>query len=628
MATDIEIGTSHLPGTGVYKYNGVRFTVLGKSKASFKPVPDPAGRMVKWVEHVFEWEGYVTTRDDGKLTTDDLMEDIKQRLSAPQGHLLVYTKGAGNVSVNSPASLDIDPEDIVAGVGLPIHVKDVNFGPWPEVLTWAPVGNDQAALVTFRVKTCIPLCEGSKYQEAPVALTYERTVEIDTDGYATVRFNGTLEIAMTATPDHRLPDSVDAYRHLVRVTLLDGYKREQSYSLDTSKRILTFHITDTQIPVPLLGGASYCELDFTVRSTPQSAFKHWTCTLSGGIRMPAGTPRGAAVAVFFTVAASRLNMATQQLGGGRMVMISEYSATEQVFGKEARFSMSWQLFGSSISEVVNHAGMWRTIEGTTFAKWKRDMDRTAYRQYGNLGLRHRPEDEGVLIDLCTTQTPPQIRQTQQPPPVSGDRVGGGLGISIAGARPPAANPPGGQGRPGIPLQFGVVNNDAVQANRERDFDPRLPPQNTWVEWTCAVSYDQEDFVCVHTPIGIEPQRVNVQYPVTGQASAAAATVAPAATPERVPESQGNVVQQIAGSTQMLWLKGFATRGNFEIAPPRLISAGGIPGVQKHYHFQQTVVARSGVRIFQAEWAIGYVLSRPPATLPLPSNPLLGTNGHQ
>jgi hypothetical protein len=197
---------------------------------------DEAQRTTVYVEHSLEVEGYVVP-NVVTGTTDTVLSTARKLLTAQGGALDYSDKGFGDLVVNVEAG----------------GVRDVSWGPHPEILEWIPLGGDGVGTckVVWRVTTRIPECTSAVYAGAPLALNYEQDFSIDEAGYTTVGTSGYIEIPMTrrTQTDRSLPDSADQYRERLQAAVPLGYRRNsQDYRLSKDKRRLDFSWRDEEIP--------------------------------------------------------------------------------------------------------------------------------------------------------------------------------------------------------------------------------------------------------------------------------------------------------------------------------------------------------------------------------------------
>jgi hypothetical protein len=201
-------GQAPLPDLGTFSYNGITFGPLLTSKITGTEIKDEAGWTVKWVEYKVELDGWVTL-ELNQETTDPTMQNIRQLLSAYAGNLTYTGRGFGD-------NFDINSAD--GG-----SVRDMNWGPKPEVLEFVPLGGGRAAKVHWVCTTCIPelhnppaqaIGPGLGSQTKVAQFNEEIIIRFNDDQYSSIEINGTLEIGLTRPlpPTKTLTDIVDAYR--------------------------------------------------------------------------------------------------------------------------------------------------------------------------------------------------------------------------------------------------------------------------------------------------------------------------------------------------------------------------------------------------------------------------------
>ncbi len=302
------------------EYNGIAFTTLYRSRISSRPIHDQAGRTVVYVEHTLTVDGYIAITDE---TTDETMEDIRRLLTAQGGFLNYQDAGFGELVVNQVGS-----------------VRDVKWGPVPEVLEWVPLGGDgMACKITWRCVARIPECDNARYENSILALNYTVTHTIDRDNFLSESLQGYLEIPMTRRfqGDRVPPDSVDDYRERLEARQPPaGWRRlDRRFVISADRRRLDFSWTDQQTDgnaLPLL--VTSIDASHTVQSAEGLYFKKWQVTLEATITMTAGAPRALALDVFLLLAAERLVEAHARKGGS--FLLGSFMARESIYGRPRR----------------------------------------------------------------------------------------------------------------------------------------------------------------------------------------------------------------------------------------------------------------------------------------------------
>jgi hypothetical protein len=236
-------GLAPLPDVGELSYNGVIFSALFYSKIDAKQIKSADGRTIKFTEYTLTATGIVTLSGPATTSTDDVMDTLKQLL-AEQGGKLTYTgRGFGQLVVNVP------------GTG---GVRDVAWGPVPEVLAFQPLGGGRGAQVVWTV--AVRLSEYKVYQSAGFASVLQFTNQIaityDEEQYSQLQISGTLEIPITRNTvlDNTVPRTVDDFRSQFMALIIGSIDQtrfriaRRNFSISADKRTLDYDITAVEIP--------------------------------------------------------------------------------------------------------------------------------------------------------------------------------------------------------------------------------------------------------------------------------------------------------------------------------------------------------------------------------------------
>jgi hypothetical protein len=597
-----------LANSGTFSYNGVAWTSLYKSKAEVKPIRDSAGRALVAREYTLDVEGYIAA--DPGSTTDSTLASMRQLLEKPGGALSFTDKGFGTLQVNQPGG----------------RVRDAAYGPWPEVLSWQPVGNDQGCLVRWRCTTRVP-CEEAPTPKGIIEWCWSESWDIDADGYTKRTIDGHLvvEATRTAVNNRTIPDNADAYRDKIVPELPAGFRRTQHYQLSEDKRQLKYRIDDEEIPYPLPEGLSRADVHQRVRWDLRFNAGIIRQTISGTVTVPARTPKTLAWQKILLILASRLSKdraaagaraaekslrdMNWKVGNPGVLVIENMEVDDDLFGRSLSFSCSASMFGVTLDQLVQSSGLFDKVPGADFGKWKTSLSRSAFGSRGVAGLGFLNGDDAI-VDLCGGQT--VLRAGKVPPP----RL-------LKGKLKPGPN----------------------------GADP-IPPARSWIVYRCKLELVEDDRVVRHKPLNqpTPPQPVNpganylrndrslrlqgftrqgstaggnrLLNSITTDAGGAARATGPQGA--GVVSSAPDMVQRVSSPNYRLVLSGWAVRAGYEIPTPRVDSVGGVKVTQAHQHVAQEEVATiGGVPIYLAEWRIEYLLpDNPNRGLPVPVNPAL------
>ncbi len=282
------MGTTVLSTIGTFAYNGVEFSSLTFSSVRGEDVKDSSGRTIMYVKYTFMIEGVVTLDDlTGDPTVDAIWQNLRKKLSAQAGILTYSGKGFG------------DP--FVVNVG---NVRDVAWGPIPEVLEFVPLGASRSARIKWTCTTCIPEVTPARFGRSVLQFNFETDVSYEEDGYSTIGIRGTLEIPLTRPnqAEHALTQTVDNFRQfwLNRIAADFDLTRfrvtRRDIAIDRSKRVMEWSFSLEELPPQGLPvGLFVVHGSYSVR--PARAVRalmgsvNWIATLRVSYGHPKGQPR-------------------------------------------------------------------------------------------------------------------------------------------------------------------------------------------------------------------------------------------------------------------------------------------------------------------------------------------------
>lgn len=592
-------------------YNNVQWLTVYKSRFAAKPVLDEARRTTVHVEHTVELDGYIASNptNPGLTAPDHVMPTLRAFLTQPGANLVIKGKGYGDLVVNDRSS----------------PVRDVAWGPHPEILEFIPLGGDcNAARVLWRCVTRIPECPGfSAGYKFPrvLAFNYEVTYTIDQDGYTTIRTSGYVEIPMTrTTPGSRqVPASADQLREDCRPNVpLNFRRKEQSFRLSKDKRREDFDFLDEEMPAPLPGFSSRCDMRQSLESGLGSAFRKWSIRFDADVTIARGKPKSSALAVFLQVVNARLDSlrkATPQ------VLLPTHARYEDViFDRPSRFELFFQLIeDATIDQTLARSGMWQKIPGVSAQEWRLSMTTAGVNDVRGFARAKNVGSNDAILDLCIADTVP------------------GAAMATDAVALPALNP--GQS---------AISADDTERNSVRNLSPRV----SWLLYAPQVRYIETANVARHKPLprpaggqttltAEKTARQTAQTLASQKAAGAGAGTSAIAGVDAVMAATGgmaappapsglpaDVFQRAAAPTRWVVLSGIALRLAYRIPVPRLDSVGGVPCVELHRDVQEWQPAALGnVLIFALRWRIVYALgSLPQGNFPYLANPAWGTEG--
>lgn len=619
-----------LPNSGTFSYNGVTWAALYKSKIAVKPVKDSAGRALVAREYTLEAEGYVSA--PAGSTTDANMAALRRQLEAPAGALVYKNKGYGDLIVNAKGG----------------PLRDMAYGPWPDVLEWQPIGNDQGAFVRWRCTTQVP-CEDNPTAKGIVEYCWSESWDIDPDGYTKRSIEGHLTVQATrVTPDSRaIPDSADAYRDKVVPTLPPGFRRAtQHYKLSEDKRTLEFQFADEEMPQPLPDGVSTAEVHHKVTwRRPHKGSLAASSSISGTITLPAHAPKsdvwnvillilrsrwpllgpptpaakaaapgggggggflgflaGAAASVLplaFTGPPKPAAPAAGVMGGPKKLtwLLDSIEIDDDMFGRATSFHATAVVLGGGAfgpRAVMGASGLWTPIPGTSWQKWRASIFAVAgagkpMAPRGMAGMSFQNRDDAI-VDLCG-------RAAVLPSDKSGV-IGKGL-----------LNP-----------KF---------SNRQPN-GQTIDPDSSYLNYRLRIRLREHDRIAVHKPL-VQRTPPRPVKPLTGFFTQTLGQLpSDESGPDTTDQGQGagvtsstaDLIQRVGAPDYRVVLEGQAVRVAYPIATPRLQSVGGVPLTQLEQDVDQEQIGSiGGLPIYAGRWRVEYIMpDAPKGVLPMPVNP--------
>lgn len=559
---------------GTCTYNGVSFTAGYKSRVSAMPMRDEANRTTTDVKHTIEVDGYIAA-----TTTDTTLASMRKALTAQGGALTFTGKGYGDLTVNGSSS-----------------VRDVAWGPIPELLEWIPIGSENAAKVKWRCTTRIPECDNAAYQNQLMAFNYEISTDIDVDGRTEVTYSGYLEIPMTRTAqgDRTPPDTADKYLERIAPPLQTGFNRRWHRLLSKDKRRLDFTITDRQLLAAYPDGITDMDIDQSVDSDMKRAFCNWSINIEGTVTTAVGVDKSKALAAFLQVVQSRVRK-----GASRSTKIypTRFRVSEKVMGITTSFAMS--LIGINLQgmfEVFSATNMWKKIDGTDFGRWGNSLANYANNPRGQANLMHSPSNDAI-IDLCSS---------------------GSSTLTAGQSRTIRAS--------GVPGRITGVTC------------PPPDPQDSWLRGELRIRYKEKAMISTYKPLPLEPISNSSTLRTFSPSNRAGKDVIgpgiePAPGMQSAPKDE---VQRPLAPSRSLLLEGFGIRLGKRVPVPSLVHYQGLELTEVDRDIaERTLGEIGGIPIFATIYRLEYHMAGYPQsgipTVPVPtmqSNGLSGMNAGQ
>lgn len=596
-----------LPGLGTLVYNGYPFSdnPFIKSSVTAKPLPTDSKLSTKLVEYEVNVSG--TIQDNGG--TDVELEDLRARLSEWGAPFHMEHTGFGLLRVNDGGNR-----------------YDFAGGPRPQFVQWLPLGGGNAANFVWKCVVTVPDCLHALAGSHNLLMREsECSWSVQNGGLTTRRTNVTVEVPQAVLGGGRLLNSADEWYERVLPARLPNFRRKIERRLGKAKNTLVIDCEDEELPSPLPDHVDVMDLDYTVRSGLNKGFAIWQATLSGEVQMIATRSPVLAFDRFMIYFDSRIRnvdtggaqavqptrspwqrAAGQDANRARTHLVTDFQAKEKVNGRSSWFSVTFTIFKSSLTRILQHSGMWREPRGAPMPGFPQGVNRnngqiwvnTMPGPRGRAGLAHDKNQE-VVIDVCHPERTSRV---------AGDR-------EVAQRAPGQAFSTQGQRTP--PEDDAAILRGAT-----------IPPEQSWLDYFCETLADFEWTVARHRPIGTTAPPDPPQFIVDGPARASARVVVPDDPPPAA--NAPDVLQSIgAAPACRIWLRGYAFRFKYPIPIPEVLTVGGVTAVRKSLTYRKASVgAIGGTPVNFIAWSVGYEVAEPPDTVPVISNPVLGTDGHR
>jgi hypothetical protein len=553
-----------LPATGELSYNGYVFDGATHITVNTTFEYDDAQQVVTAQVYTIRVEAIIANANG----LDNDMLAIRKKLGVAGRGLTFTGKGFGGDIVVGPAG----------GSSLETDVKG---GPFPRILDWRPIGDNNAAEIVWIVDVALAKCEPGDARRAGIkAIVYDITYDIDSLGDTTRTFNGYIEIV-------RRPgrDTADGYRDFFQPPPLTGYKREQSWRLSADRSRVNFVITDTQIPTvnpyPLWVGDINGTHRFSWRRQKGGGLTRMN-TISCRIAPTSEWSGSQAYLAFLAIVEFRRRLA---LSRGQKILFLSLDVEENLFGRPQAFSVSYK-FQRPIRGLVRQTGLWTPL-GTSWNRWQATMG-VMLDSRGASGLRDIASDN-VVVNLCTDQTSVHPNNRQE------------IGVR------------------GVPRRTGEA-----QKKKRGALGNEMPSAgDSFLGYRMRIRTDRRRSTVRHQPIqpSIEdkgPWRIDQDF-----------VLPPSEFKFEDGASSGQVIDDVfhESTTPAMFveLSGDAERAGHVIPRPRLESVGGKPvkEVKAKFVQEQTGSAPGGIRIFRAAWKILYYVQRIEGAIHIPNSIIHG-----
>ena len=448
-----------LPYIGHLEYNGYRFPSLVKVSCTARRITDSSNRTTKSIQYTIRAEAEIESGQVGSplalvaqsgspgLTTGYHLEDIRRRLLETGKYLIFGGFGFSGLYVNLAPGINY-------GVNSGFSQMDINFGPHPQVLEWLPIGGSLCSLVKWECVVEVPECSttpdayGNPHvytgiTGAPLSVSsynYDVGWKVSAQGLMTRTVKIDAEIPLTrdftnpgTVRERILKDSADRIIDRIKVPKIDGYARDSSVQIDKSKRILNVVITDSMLPSdnPYVVGCVGMNMSHSISSNLHASHNLWKNTISGSITLAPGVQKWVAWLAFAAIVTERIShenkavytssdsytegdKGEEEKKKGGLKYVTDFSMTEEIFGRTMSFSLSWELL-SNLKTIFKASGLMSPLELNSqnndalgaiqgyynWRSWSDSMNEFT-KLRGISGFKMNPSTD-IIVDLCQNQ---------------------------------------------------------------------------------------------------------------------------------------------------------------------------------------------------------------------------------
>lgn len=455
---------------GEVSYNGVRFPPAIHSNASFEPILDDSGRVLKYVKMKLNIEAYIfpgcfeeSSWPDGTGTIDDALdynaptsvEDItegrttdvnlaviKLRLTEPCQRLSFTDQGAGIIVINNTPGLPS-----VMGLSVP-GPQDVDNGPKPKMIDWKPLTN-KMALVKWEVETCFAPCANVLGGTASDLAQFPFSVllTLNNKGLSTRVITGQIETSLTRISSGSSPFALESKPFDMRAMetrvieffpLLKQFRRTtQEFTLSNDRKHLHFSIIDEEIDSDEAFGRGIADEKVALETSASlvpGGFRRWNVILRGRIEVLPGytksfaylemaklfnryymdIARSGKTADAFTVTAineSGLNAAATK--GRSYPILQSIKYNDDLFGRSVDFAYTWLLF-TDMKTLFQSTGLFQFIDpspGGRFRRWDEWVfDQSRVLDTAGYQKMDFTNKHDIIVGLCTPFMGPKSKK--------------------------------------------------------------------------------------------------------------------------------------------------------------------------------------------------------------------------
>ena len=533
--------------TARVSYGNVEFRRPSKVTISATPVKDDDQATIRYTRYEIQVDAVVEAGLD--VTLDATMTELRRALTRPGNELIVEDTGFGLIHVKA-SGLQDEQE-----AGQPVATQDVMGGPFPELLSFEPLGGSRSAQISWRVVASFNDCEYAKRRNI-LSYSYTITTDIDSKGLTTRSVSGSV-VMVPKRIGRSIKSTAEKYRYLIPVKVPPGFRREsQSFRLSPDRTTLSFDVRDTEIDSPNAYPAGVADIDATHSlSWNRSRSASATGTISATITLIPGQPRSRAYEAFKEIVKERLTAARLSSKG---VLLESLNVAENLFSHSTNFSVRYRVY-HTLKDLLEEMGFFQPL-GTKWDAWAKSMV-VPWSPHGVAALV-AIDDEDIIIDQCG-------------------------------------------GWPRTRLEKSIT--PTMRYYRIAAIKNGLPdPANSYLNYYLSSEIQEDSEAARQKPAGAQPPQGGDQ----GNSNAKQKAVQNYGTAS----GTNDIIQIAARPSYSARLIGWAVRGAYPIAKPKLKKIGDRDAIEVAARFRQEVVGKYfGLPVYRAAWDIRYMLDNSPGT---------------
>jgi hypothetical protein len=550
----------------------------------------------------------------GNGPTDAVVKDAIAKLTHPAGKLTYTGRGFGDFTVDNGGVL-----------------KDVMWGPIPQVVSLRPMGGKRACELTWSVEFALPTCRAVRIDGKVMEYNYRLTFDVDRLGITKRTYSGYLKIPgyRSGPDDLRIRDSADSWRERIVPAPIPGFRRiPGTFELDEAKTTLRFTITDEEmganIPPP---GVIQARASHSYASSTKVGMQSFSGTISADYTLSRSTDVIVAQNAFWALCRARQAEILRGRDLRTIIPLTFSSSEPDLYAAALAVSFSLTYSISAPLEVILQAGgLGRPIPGSNWRRWLMSMGDTLGPR-GNAGVIFNPGHDKI-IDLCHDQRSTSTLQAGAGPQFQTLRT---LPVSPFPSPTPNTSWLDYRNRLRIEADSGVSTLKTLPTSiRELRGDPASKGAFPFKGHSSKPT--PSGVVRTLATFGASTAGVMLGSAITGSKSTSSTSEllkGGGRLESGIPETANTHAQKRVSDTIYLLMEGRALRAGYEIPVPQIVEIGGIKPIpcnrlDRGEGFAQEIIGNVGVPLYAAQWRIRLLLPELPKSIPTPPNPLYGS----